>query len=118
MTVLGLRGPIEWPGADPPPDLRHRPLLAAVAALHATARAVILALLASPRKPADPRGIAADNVVICAEQLLIALDRYVAAETAPAVMPPSASPRRRGQLALPFPTATKRARAPARERAR
>lgn len=105
MTIRGLAGPIEWVCSDPIPDLDGQPLLAVVAALHATTRIVICAFVASPRDLVVPRAIAADNVVISAEQLLGALDRYAAiAEKAAAAAPrtPRPPPRRFTQLPLPF----------------
>lgn len=129
--MRGLRGPIEWPG-DELTDIRRRPMLAAIAALHATTRVVIHALysvhrLERPLSDDDPRGHVAMSVVGSAEQLLASLDLYLHIEQIPNQprsrrapnVPASPAPRWL-QMSLPFPgdAAAEHARAAARERAR
>jgi len=122
-----LHGTIEWPGPDEVPDLRRRPLCAAIAALHATTRAVIYGVMSvHPDLESDRRkgNFAARGVVLAGEQLLAAIDVYISYTPAPrtrALRTPT-KPHRWVQLALPLrhgePTAIDHARRPADLRAR
>jgi hypothetical protein len=103
MSLHGLHGPIEWPGPDEVPDLRRRPLAVAIAALHATTRAVIHGVVSVHPKLAPGRDDAARAIVTVAEQLLAALELYLSPTPTPVAPPPPVAPSQAIQLRLPFP---------------
>ena len=107
--IRGLHGPIDWPGPAEIPDLRRRPLLVAIAALHATIRAVIHGVMSV--HPSLERGhgddASARAIILIAEQLLAALEQYLSRPRHAAVptrarqTEPTASSQA-VQLSLPF----------------
>jgi hypothetical protein len=104
MSLHGLHGPIEWPGPAEVPDLRRRPLAVAIAALHATTRAVIHGVVSVHPKLAPGRDDAARAIVTIAEQLLAVLELYLSPAPTPAPPPPHpAAASHPVQLRLPFP---------------
>jgi hypothetical protein len=131
--VTRFPGAIAWPGSHHVPDLRRRPQLAALAALHAAVGITVHALIAAHPEMGRPasrhtdRTSLARGILGSVDELLIVVAHYEQAITE-APRPASvgnvgADERRWEQLPLPFPgwpvpAAHERARGAAGEGAR